>query len=116
MMVNIQTQDRPRVATTPALTLTADRTEVKKDEMLSVAVEMAGIEAADLRLEPADIFRVDLTTLGKSGVVRLRGLRDGKATLIATARGADLVRMVHLDCEGPVVRITSFEYIPAPQA
>ncbi len=97
----------PRLALAPA-----GRAEVKAGEPLAIAVDFAGVEGVDLRLEPAGVFRMDLASLQKPGTVRLRGLADGKASLVATARGADVSQVVHLACEGPVVRISSFAYVP----
>jgi hypothetical protein len=113
---------RSRVAAPPAprpvLALTAPGTRIKKDGVLPVQVAFSGCDEVRLELEPLKMFRLDVASLSSSGEVRLLGRRDGKATLIATGMrmGVPVIqRMLHLDCDGPVVRILGFGYT-APAA
>jgi hypothetical protein len=105
-----------RSATKPAVTLRAEVGRVKTHGMISVKVAFRGAERVELSLEPARTFALDTRTLKKAGIVRLRGERDGKATLIARARAGEreVARaLLHVECEGPVVRILGFGYTPA---
>ncbi len=99
----------------PALALEAETLYVKAGGVIPVAVELKNLDAVELTLEPAKIFSLDLPSLTRKGLVRLRGKKDGKATLIASGRvgAAEVIRkMLHVECEGPVVRILGFGYIP----
>src|SRR5438094_4819680 len=75
-----------RAAAKPEVTLRAGVERVKTRGAIPVDVAFSGAERVELTLEPAGTFSLDSRTLKKPGVVRLRGERDGKATLIASAR------------------------------
>jgi hypothetical protein len=99
----------------PELTLKADKLEVKAGRAIKVAVAFKNVDEVELQVVPHDGFSIDLTSMRKSGPVRIRGEKDGKATLVACGfRGAKQVirRMIHVACEGPVLRILGFGYIP----
>ena len=107
-----------RQAQKPVLLLSAPSVRVKKDGVLPVQVAFSGVDEVRVELEPLTMFRLDVSSLSASGEVRLLGRRDGKATLIATGirMGVPVIqRMLHLDCDGPVVRILGFGYT-APAA
>jgi hypothetical protein len=98
----------------PSLTLTADVPEVKAGRTIALKVEFKGADKVELQLEPRGTFEMDLSEMKKPGLVRLKGRKDGKGTVIATAhvKGGVIRRMIHLACEGPVVRILGFGYLP----
>ena len=102
----------------PVLALSAPSVRVKKDGVLPVQVAFSGCDEVRFALEPLKMFRLDVASLSAPGEVRLLGRRDGKASLIATGLhgGIPVIqRMLHLDCDGPVVRILGFGY-SAPSA
>jgi hypothetical protein len=99
----------------PALTLTPSVGRVKQKEVVSVAVAFDGVEEVAFRLEPKGAFSLDLNPMARPGTLRLKGLLDGTATLVASGRtaGKEVVRReLHLYCEGPIVRIVASGYIP----
>ena len=112
-----RTARRPaaKVAPEPQLTLRARVVRARQHATIVVGVELAGLDRVELELEPLRVFSLDQTLLRESGDVRLLGKRDGLATLIARgfvgARAVTL-RMVHVQCDGPTVRILSIGYIP----
>lgn len=104
-----------RIQQAPELTLEADLREVKATATLPVRVAFRGLDRVDLELEPAQTFSLDVTSVAETGIVRLLGKADGKATLIAhgVKDGRDVAqRLLHVACEGPVVRIVAFGYLP----
>ena len=104
-----------KTAVKPALTLRADVREVKANASIAVSVGMKGLDRVELELEPKGAFTLDLKSLSKAGVVRLKGHMDGKATLIATGkvgRKGVIEKMLHIACEGPSLRLLGFGYIP----
>jgi hypothetical protein len=101
--------------TQPSLELSAAKGRVKATASIPVEVSFAGVDRVELELEPKNTFALDTASLEESGIVRLLGKRDGKATLIATGvrSGVDVIqRLVHVECDGPIVRILSFGYTP----
>jgi len=99
----------------PALSLTPSVGRVKQKDVISVKVEFEGLDDVALSLEPQDAFTLDLSSMSRSGTLRMKGLADGTTTLIASGRvgGQEVVRKVlHLYCEGPTVRIVAYGYIP----
>ena len=109
---------RPRPAkpeVRPVLTLAATGLRVRKNGVLPIAVAFTGLDEVRFELEPQRILRLDRATLDAPGEVRLLGRRDGKASLFATGLRQGVVvieRMIHLDCDGPVVRLLGFGYTP----
>ena len=102
----------------PVLSLAATGMRVRKNGILPIAVSFSGLDEVRFELEPQRILRLDRTSLDAPGEVRLLGRRDGKASLIATGLKQGVIvieRMIHLDCDGPVVRILGFGYT-APRA
>lgn len=96
-----------------ALRLTADAVEVKAGAAIAVNVGFKGVEKVELALVPAGTFAIDLKSVRKPGLVRLRGKKDGKATLFARGfAGGEVVleRKIHVACEGPRVRVSAFGY------
>lgn len=99
----------------PALTLTPSVGRVKQKGVVAVAVEFEGLDEVAFTLEPRGAFSLDLNPMTRPGTLRLKGLLDGTATLIASGRtgGREAVRReLHLYCEGPIVRILACGYIP----
>lgn len=99
----------------PELSLKAEKLEVKAGQAIKVAVGFKNVDEVELQVVPHDGFSIDLTSMRKNGNVRIRGEKDGRATLVATGfRGEKQVvrRMIHVACEGPVLRILGFGYIP----
>lgn len=95
--------------------LEADRDRVNAGETIAVKVEAAGVESVQLKVVPAEAFDIDLRSLSRPGLVRLKGRADGTGTLIAegtTAGGDRIERMLHLECVGPMLRLLGFGYIP----
>jgi hypothetical protein len=106
----------PRPAEKPELWLRPSADKVKATASVAVDVSFKGVDRVEFDLEPKGTFTLDQSVLEKDGIVRLLAKADGKATLIATGvrRGRDVVqRLAHLECEGPVVRIIAWGYIPA---
>jgi len=104
-----------RKALKPALTLRSDVREVKANASIAVSVGMKGLDKVELELEPRGAFSLDLKSLSKAGIVRLKGHKDGQATLIATGkvgRKSVIEKMLHIACEGPSLRLLGFGYIP----
>lgn len=103
--------------TVPSLELSCATPRVKATAAIPVEVAFSGIDRVEFELEPKGTFSLDVEKLEESGIVRLLGKKDGKATLIATGvRGkVDVIqRLVHLECDGPLVRILAWGYIPGP--
>ena len=99
----------------PQLELRPSVSRVKATAGIEVQVTMRGVDRVELELEPKGTFTLDRAALDDDGEVRLLGKMDGKATLIATGmrRGADVVqRLLHVECDGPVVRILAYGYVP----
>lgn len=110
-MKTLKTKTAPRASKRvlkPALTLRPDLKEVNAGETITVDVGFKGMDSVELRLEPSKTFSLDLKSMKKPGLVRLKGKRDGIATLIA--KGAGIEKMIHLRCVGPTVRILAFGY------
>jgi hypothetical protein len=102
-------------AVKPALTLRPDVREVKANASIKVSVGMKGLDKVELALEPRGAFSLDLKSLSKTGIVRLKGHKDGKATLIATGkvgRKSMVEKMLHVACVGPSLKILGFGYTP----
>src|SRR5947207_3014198 len=105
----------PRPAEKPEILLRPAADKVKATASISVDVSFKGVDRVEFDLEPRGTFTLDTRVLEKDGIIRLLGKMDGKATLIATGvrRGQDVVqRLAHVECEGPVVRIIAWGYIP----
>lgn len=115
MKVQNKLMTRPAKAVKPALSLKADRLVVDAEQMIAVTVDFKGVDSVELALEPKKGFTIDLKSLNRPGIVRLRAKRDGTSTVIATAKKGSAViirKEIHLKCVGPVVRILAFGYIP----
>lgn len=101
--------------TVPSLELNCATPRVDATAAIPVQVAFDGIDRVEFALEPKGTFVLDVDRLEESGIVRLLGKKDGKATLIATGvRGkVDVIqRLVHVECDGPLVRILAWGYIP----
>lgn len=99
----------------PTLTLKADRLEVGQEQMIAIQVAFKGLDKVDLSIEPKKGFTIDLKSIAKPGLVRLRAKKDGTTTLIASGRvgsGEVIRKMIHVKCLGPVVRILACGYLP----
>lgn len=104
-----------RAAVRPALVLEADAALARAGKAIAVRVAFEALDRVDLRLEPAGTFSLDLASLSRAGVVRLRAEKDGKATLVASGRVGEreaIRRLLHVECEGPVLRLVGFGYWP----
>ena len=99
----------------PGLALEARVARVKQHAAIEVTVALAGLDRVALELEPHGVFALGAVELRESGTVRLLGKRDGLASLIvrgyAGGRGV-IERMVHVQCDGPTVRILRMGYTP----
>ena len=105
----------PRPDEKPTLTLRAALERVNATASIPVEVSFTGVDRVEFELEPVGTFKLDNTRLESDGIIRLLGQADGKATLIATGvrRGVDVVqRLVHVECDGPLVRILAYGYLP----
>jgi len=107
-----------RAAARPGLTLRASARRVAAGGTIEVGVDFSRLATVDLVVEPRGAFALDLRALTRPGVVRLKGRKHGKATLIATGRPAaagapETRRLLHVECEGPKVGLSDFEYLPA---
>jgi hypothetical protein len=105
----------PRPAEKPEVWLRPGADKVKATASIQVHVSFKGVDRVEFDLEPKGTFTLDTKVLEKDGIIRLLGKMDGKATLVATGvkSGRDVVqRLAHLECEGPVVRIIAWGYIP----
>ena len=99
----------------PELWLRTSAEKVKATATLSVEVSFKGVDRVEFEVEPKGTFTLDTTALVQDGIVRLLGKMDGKATLVATGvrHGRDVVqRLAHVECEGPLLRIIAWGYIP----
>jgi len=104
-----------KVVSTPSLTLTPSVGRVKQNDVVAVEVGFTGLDEVRFTLEPKGAFTIDLNPMTKPGKLRLKGKKDGTATLVAKGMtdGAEAIRHVlHLYCEGPTVRILACGYIP----
>ncbi len=102
----------PKAARAPA------KRRVAAGGTIEVGVDFSRLATVDLVVEPRGAFALDLRALTRPGVVRLKGRKHGKATLIATGRPAaagapETRRLLHVECEGPKVGLSDFEYLPA---
>ena len=91
---------------------------VKQHAAIVVGIDFHGVDQVDLEMEPAGTFALDTRALAGPGQVRLLARRDGIATLIAVGRAGGrsvIERMVHVQCDGPTVRILAIGYT-APRA
>lgn len=91
---------------------------VKQHAAVVVGIDFHGVDRVDLEVEPSGTFSLDTRALAGPGQVRLLAQRDGIATLIAVGRAGGrpvIERMVHVQCDGPTVRILAIGYT-APRA
>lgn len=117
-----KTKVRAQVETTtialPKLALTPSVGRVKQKDVVSVKVEFEGLDEVSFAIEPRGAFSLDLNPMTRPGTLRLKGLADGTATLVASGKvgGAEAVRkLLHLHCEGPSVRILAYGYLPGDE-
>lgn len=99
----------------PTISLTPDVRRVKQNGGVAVTVAFTGLDEVEFALEPRGAFTLDLASMTKAGVLRLRGKKDGTATIVARGKlGAKIVHteVLHIQCEGPIVRILACGYIP----
>jgi hypothetical protein len=111
--MKLKTKTRAPKILKPSIALKPNRKRVDAGERIAVSVALAGVDRVELSLEPKQPFELDLRSMRKSGIVRLRGRADGIATLIASGRVGtkEVIRkMVHLRCDGPQVRILEYGY------
>ncbi|MHC4390798.1 MAG: hypothetical protein ACYS22_05700 [Planctomycetota bacterium] len=107
---------RVRPVAAPELSLLPDGYSIDAGESICVAVNFTSVEDVALTIEPRDAFSIDMRELSKPGTVRLKGILDGPATLIARGRlasGEGIERQIHVECVGPLLRLLGCGYIPA---
>jgi hypothetical protein len=106
-----KTTTQKKTTKSPTLALRPSVRKVAAGETIEVRVDFAArLGGVDLVVEPRGAFTLDLRALTRPGIVRMKGKKHGKATLIATAPGVR--RLMHVECEGPKVGLSEFEYIP----
>ncbi len=99
----------------PSLNLTAPDKEAFVGEKLSIDVGFANLTKVRLTLQPAGIFELKRPTLAKPGKIKLRGLKPGKATLIAEGipKGGK-AQQIPLHCKLPELTLKADKKVIEP--